>query len=230
MTTTLKRFVASAVFAAGFAATAFAATDEAEKARAMLFDVKHIASIAAGTELKYKFERLPSDEKLLGPGYTDDMKIKIESDGAPGKKNIAIQVFSGERARDPQKITDMDGNPMVVIFLDNSVGHYMQLSGGDRAYLKNKFSKTLGDASKLTAVKIDYKGTMVDGFRISVSPYADDPQRAKMRGFETAEFTIALSDKIPGYLAQMIANYTNTDKTAPTLVEKTTLDGVGEVK
>ena len=75
MSTTLMRSVAGAIFAAGFAATAFAATDESEKARAMLFDVKHIAEVPAGTELKYKFERVPSNEKLLGPGFTDDMKV-----------------------------------------------------------------------------------------------------------------------------------------------------------
>jgi hypothetical protein len=45
-----------------------------------------------------------------------------------------------------------------------------------------------------------------------------------------ATFTIALSDKIPGYLAKMVSLYKNTDKTIPTLEETTTLEGVGDVK
>jgi hypothetical protein len=51
-----------------------------------------------------------------------------------------------------------------------------------------------------------------------------------MGGFENATFKLALSDKIPGYLAQMTSDYSNTDKAAPTLLESTTLEGVGEVK
>ena len=63
-----------------------------------------------------------------------------------------------------------------------------------------------------------------------MTPYAEDEARAKMRGYEGAVFTIVLSDKIPGYLAQMISSYGNTGKDAPVLEERTTLDGVGAVQ
>lgn len=209
---------------------ASAAADTTPKATDLLFEAKHIAGISAGTELVYKFDRKPSDEKMLGPGYIDDIKVKVESDGAPGKKNVVINMFSGERLRDPNRITDMDGNPMLVVYLDNSLGHFQQLAGGDRAYLKNKFSSSFIKAAKVEVVKVTYKGELVDGYRVSVTPFADDPSRAKMRGYEVAQFSIVLSDKIPGHFAKMIANFGNTQKGSPTLEESTTLDGVGEVK
>ncbi len=218
------------VLAAMLATAAHAAADEAKKATDMLFETKHIADVAAGTELLYKFERKPSDEKVMGPGYTDEIKLKIEGDGAPGKKNVVVSVYTGERAREPNHITDMDGNPMLIVYLDTAVGHFQQLTGGDRGYLKNRFSKSLGAEAKAVPVKIDYKGAQVDGFKVTVSPYTDDPARAKMRGYETSEFSIVISAKIPGQFAQMTSHYTNTAKDAPSLDEKTTLDGVGEVK
>lgn len=221
---------AGAVMAVAMISSAQAADGDAKKAVDMLFEAKHIVGVQAGTELVYKFERKPSNEKIMGPGYVDDIKVKVESDGVQGKKNVLVEMFSGERKRDPNRITDMDGNPMLIIYLDNALGHFQQLAGGDRAYLKNRFSKSLGEKSTLAPVKISYKGADVDGYKISVTPFADDPSRAKMRGFEGADFSIVISDKIPGQFVQMTSNYNNSQKDAPTLLETTTLDGVGAIK
>src|SRR6185312_15067660 len=204
--------------------------EDVPKPSDILFNRPHIASVTAGTVLDYKFVRKPSNEKLLGVGFTDDITVKIESDGAPGKKNVLVQMYTGDRAREPQRITDMDGNPMLVVYLDGAVSHFRQLAGGDAAYLKGMFSRYLANGATIAPVKIMYKGQEVDGYQVTATPYADDPAKAKMNGFEDAKFTIALSDKIPGYFAQMVSNYTSTDKTAPSLLETTTLDGVGAVK
>ncbi len=210
--------------------SAAGAAGETPKPTEILFERPHIASVPAGTELVYKFERKPSNPQVLGEGFTDDIKVKIESDGAPGKKNVLVQMYSGDRARDPQRITDMDGNPMLIVYLDNAVSHFRLLAGGDSAYLKGMFSKYLGDGATIAPVTIVYKGQPVDGYRVTATPYVNDPAKGKMNGFEGATFTIALSDKIPGYFAKMVSEYTNTDKNSPTLEETTTLEGVGDVK
>lgn len=219
---------------AAFAVACFgvvnAVAEEAPKPTEILFERPHIASVAPGTNLVYKFERAPSDPKVLGPGFSDDITVTIESDGAPGKKNVRLQIYSGDRARDPQEITDMDGNPMLVVYLDDAVAHFRLLAGGDSAYLKGMFKKSLAQDAKIDPVKIEYKGQSVDGYRVSLTPYINDPAKARMNGFEGSVFTIALSDKIPGYFAKMVSNYTNTDKKGPTLTETMTLDGVGDVK
>ncbi|SFV38601.1 hypothetical protein [Hyphomicrobium facile] len=218
---------------AAFAVTCLSAASvaaEAPKPAEILFDRPHIAAVAPGTDLVYKFERKPSNPKALGEGYTDDIIVKVESDGAPGKKNVMIKMYSGDRAREPQRITDMDGNPMLIIYLDNAVAHFRELAGGDSAYLKGMFSRHLGDGATIAPATIVYKGQTVEGYRVTATPFVNDPARGKMRGFEGATFTIALSDKIPGYFAKMTAEYNNTDKNSPTLEETTTLEGVGEVK
>lgn len=210
--------------------SAASAVEGTPKPAEILFDRPHIASVAAGTVLDYKFVRKPSDERVLGAGFTDDITVKIESDGKPGKKNVLVQMYSGDRAREPQQITDMDGNPMLIVYLDNAVSHFREVAGGDSAYLKGIFSRYLGDGATIAPVTITYKGQTVDGYQVTATPYANDPARSKMNGFEGAKFTIALSDKIPGYFAKMVSTYTSTDKTAPWLLETTTLEGVGDVK
>lgn len=203
---------------------------DAPKPVDMLFNSPHISNVAAGTVLDYKFVRKPSNEQLLGAGFSDDITVTVESDASPGKKNVLVRMYTGERAREPQRITGMDGNPMMIVCLDNAVAHFRELAGGDSAYLKNTFSRYLATDATIAPVKVLYKGAEVDGYQITATPYANDAAKSKMGGFENATFTIVLSDKIPGYLAQMVSNFSNTDKVAPTLLETTTLDGVGGVK
>ncbi len=210
--------------------SAASAAAETPKPAEILFERPHIASVAPGTNLVYKFERKPSNPKALGEGFSDHITVTVESDGAPGKKNLRIQMYSGDRAREPQEITDMDGNPMLIVYLDNAVSHFRLLAGGDPSYLKGTFRQSLAQDAKIAPVKIDYKGQSVDGYRVSLTPYVNDPAKTKMNGFEGSTFTIALSDKIPGYFAKMVSDYTNTNKDGPTLEETTTLEGVGDVK
>jgi hypothetical protein len=226
----MPRFPFAALAALLLLVPAAAGAEDAPKPVDILFNVPHIASIDAGTVLDYKFVRKPSNEKLLGAGFADDIKVTVESDATPGKKNVLVQIYTGDRARDPQRITGMDGNPMMIVCLDSAVAHFRQLAGGDSAYLKNTFSRYLATNASIAPVKILYKGQEVDGFQITATPYANDKDKSKMGGFENATFKIALSSKVPGYLAQMVSDFTNTDKAAPSLIETTTLNGVGEVK
>jgi hypothetical protein len=196
----------------------------------LIFDTKHIAGLPAGTELNYTFERKPSDETRLGAAFKDSITVKVESEAPDNKKNVMLQIYTGERARDPHRITDMDGNPMLVVYLDNAVAHFRDLGGGDRDYLKNTFKRHFIETAKLDTAKIKYKGDEFDGYKVTLSPYANDPARRKMRGYEGATFSIYVSEKIPGFFAKMVSNYTNSNKDSPTLEETTTLDGVEEAK
>lgn len=226
----LRGFAFAATAVAAGAAFATEAAPAADKFVGEMFNKPHIADVAAGTELVYKFERKPSDEKLLGLGFSDNIKVNVEKEASAGKKSVLLQIYSGDRARDPHRINEMDGNPLLVVYLDNAVAHFRELAGGDRDYLKNTFKKKMSDGSKVEPVTIDYKGEKLAGYRLVLTPYASDPARAKMRGYEGATFSIAMSDKIPGYFAQMVSMFSNANKGAPTLEERTTLDGVGEVK
>ena len=51
---------------------------ETPKPADILFERPHIASVAPGTELVYKFVRKPSDERALGLGFTDNVTVKVE--------------------------------------------------------------------------------------------------------------------------------------------------------
>jgi hypothetical protein len=230
MKTSMKRLSGLAIAMSLVAPGTMALSADGPNVSQIIFDTKHIVALQKGAELVYHFERKPSDPSVLGEAFKDDIKLKVTDDNSNGNKNIELQIYSGERARELQKIGDLSINPVFVVGLDGAVASFRMVGGGDRAYLKNSFAQALQKDAKVETVKVDYKGTAVEGYKITITPYVNDPSKAKMRGFEGSNFTIVVSDKIPGHFAKMVANFVNTQKDAPSLEETTTLDGVGEVK
>jgi len=215
------------VSAALLSVTACAAAGETGKQSAadILFERKHLSNVEAGADLGYRFQRMVSQPELLGQPFSDDIHVQIKKSTSDGLRDVVIKVFSGDRAREPQPIEGVSGNPILVVFLDRSVASYMAVAGGNVAYLKDKFRSALRDRATVEPVKVMLGEKTVDAQKVTVTPYAGDINAAKMRGFENSKFSIVLSDSAPGQFVEMQAMYESTDKAAPRLEEKTLMVG-----
>ena len=92
-----------AVSAADAPKAADAATGQ-PKATDLIFERKHLAKIEAGKQIDYKFKRTASDEKILGQSFSDDITLKVTGDKPDGNKDLTLQIYTGDRARDLQKL------------------------------------------------------------------------------------------------------------------------------
>ena len=199
------------------------------KAAPIIFDSQHMLNTKNGDEIVYDFVRKVSDEKLLGMAYTDKITLKV-ADQKDGKKALDLQIYSGERARDLQKMTDMSINPMFIVTMQQAVASFKTQGGGDFSYLKNRFTKNLEEKAKVEAVKIDYKGETVDGYRIAFEPYKGDANAGRMRGYDISTFTFIISPKVPGELVEALSVIKSSTDGSPNFEERTTLAGFGGLK
>lgn len=207
-----------------------AAATSPPSATALLFDANHLANITKGDPLTYRFERTVSDPKLLGEAFADDIRLGVVNDGPSGTREVAVNVFTGERARPEQRIDGMTGNPLLVVFLDRAVNNLSMLAGGNRPYLKQKIKMSLAERAKVEPVEIDYKGKKVAGSRVSVTPFVGDPNALKMMGYDGAVFQIVVSDAVPGHFVDFSSHYESPMKDSPRLDERIRLAGAGEIK
>jgi hypothetical protein len=191
----------------------------------VLFERKHLANVDAGADLAYRFKRTVSSPEILGEAFSDDIHVQIKKVAANGNRDVVVKIFTGERAREPQPIEDLTGNPILVVFLDRAVSSYMSVAGGKIPYLKDKFRTALRERSTVEPVKVTLGGKQIDGYRVSVAPYAGDLHASKMRGFENSKFSFVVSDAVPGQFVELVAKYENTDKAAPTMEERTVMIG-----
>ncbi|HMN38589.1 MAG TPA: hypothetical protein PKD49_12895 [Hyphomicrobium sp.] len=205
------------------------AAAEELKAAPIIFETQHMNNTAAGDELVYDFARTVSNEELLGKGFKDKITLKV---GAvkDGKRSLDLQIYTGERARDLQKMTDMTINPMFIVTMQQAVASFRTVGGGDFAYLKNRFAKNMDQKSSVEKVKIDFKGQTVDAYRIDVEPYKGDPNADRMRGYEISTFEFIISPSVPGELVEALSTIKSSTEGSPSFEERTTLAGYGGVK
>jgi hypothetical protein len=224
--------IRGAVLAVAVTVTALPALADAVKQSAvdLLFETKHLELVGKGAEVAYRIQRTVSDTKMLGEPFSDDIKVGVNAVDAAGKREVVIKMFSGDRARDPRVETDMTGNPILVFFLDRSVMNFALVGGGNRNYLKQQFRDALRDKADVQKVKIEYGGKSVDGYRIVVTPYANDKNATRMLGYEGARFSFVVSDAVPGYFVDLLSTFDNAAKEAPRFEERITLVGAGAVQ
>lgn len=225
----LRRVAGTMLAAAILASSAYA---QAPKATAvdLLFERKHLENVKAGDKLSYRFSRDVTKPDLLGQPFADDVTVDIRKIAADGTREVDVRIFTGERARDPQVIDGMTGNPILVIFLDRSVSSYVALAGGKVPYLKDRFRSALRDRATIEPVKVKLGDKTVDGHRVTISPYSSDPNASKMQGYENSSFSVVVSDAAPGHFVELSALYENTKKEAPRLEEKLVMAGAEVLK
>jgi hypothetical protein len=207
---------------------AAAAAGDAPTAVNLIFEKKHLSNVEQGKEIDYRFDRSVSDTKLLGEAFTDSITLKVVAAKPTGEKDVDLQIYSGERARDLQKLPGLTINPIFIVYFDQAVASYSNLAGAKLPYLRNAFSLALRDKSKVKPVKVDYKGKTIDAYRISMDPYVGDQNASKMQGWEGAHHVLVLSDQVPGEIVDLLSTYKNKYKGNEKLklVERITLDGV----
>lgn len=220
--------VSLALIIALWSGMAAAAADDPPTAVNMIFEHKHLANVEQGTEVDYKFNRTATNPQLLGQPFSDTITLKVVAAKPTGEKDVDLQIYSGERARDLQKLPGLTINPVFIVYFDQAVASFSMLAGAKLPYLKNAFSLALRDKTKVEPVKVDYKGKKVDAYRISMSPYVSDEHAAKMQGWEGAQYVLILSDQVPGEIVDLVATYKNKYKGNEKLklMERITLDGV----
>ena len=195
-------------------------------ATTMIFDHKHLSNVDPGKEVAYKFHRTVSNPQVLGLPFSDDITLKVVAAKPTGEKDVDLQIYTGERARDLQKLPNLTINPVFLVYFNQAVNSFSMLAGGQRPYLTRLFSNGFKEKAKVEPVKVDYKGQKIDAWRVSTVPYAGDPQEAKMEGWEGAEYVLVLSNQVPGEIVDLIAKYKNKYPGDLRLTERITLDGV----
>jgi hypothetical protein len=210
-------------------APAAAAPDKLTAAQT-LFETRQLDLVDKGREVTYHFDRTVSDERLLGKAYADNIIVGVKNVGEKGEREVEFKAFSGQYARDPTSWPDLTINPIFIWYLERAVSNFNTLAGGNQMYLKGQFRAALADKAVIEPTKIDLNGKSIDGYKITVRPYADDTHAPQMQGYAGSTFTMVVSKDAPGYFVNLVATYESSTAAAPKLEEKISLVGLAEDK
>jgi hypothetical protein len=179
------------------------ATGAVPNAVNLIFEHKHLSNVDQGKQVGYRFNRIVSNPQLLGEPFSDEITIKVVGAKPTGEKDVDLQIYTAERARELQKLPSLTINPVFIVYFDMSMATLAQLTGAKYGQLKATFSDGFKDKAKIEPLKLAYNGKTIDAYRITMAPYIGDAQASKMQGYDVSKFTIVVSNEVPGEIVQL---------------------------
>lgn len=116
------------------------------------------------------------------------------------------------------------GNPVVMYFMESVVRDMAETSGGSAFYIRNRLKDSLVRSAEMDQVEAAYGGGEIQAQALTLHPFADDPNRDRMRGFGDLAVTVTMSDAVPGWYHTLSATVPDPAGGAPLYAQSLTLE------
>ena len=97
------------------------------------------------------------------------------------------------------------GNPMIMYFYETVVRDMAETAGGSPFYIRNRVKDSLIQPAVIERGEVSYDGRMVSTVTVSLMPFAEDPNKDRMRGFGDLELRVTMSEEVPGWYLSLVA-------------------------
>lgn len=168
------------------------------KANTLLFLTDHLDNVPTKATLHYAFEKRGSLEEP----YSDTIDMMLSPQAGDGKR-VEFNYFTGVRNQYMPPIDHAQGNPIISVFLQYEVNQMEQRTGGSWRYFQKVIKFALQDQAKVKPVRFNFGGQRVDGTKIKIAPYREDPHRAQIEPYVDKYYVFTLSDSVPGTVYQL---------------------------
>ena len=172
----------------------------------LLFDYPQMKNTAPSGTLTYDYLRRSGISKgPFGAPLQDKVTLTVDPGKKPETRDIKVEMFSGLNRRPAGPFEDMEGNPIVSLFLENHLQALARVLEANPRYLKLAIRRGLRDRAEVTPTKVMVGGKEVEGWRIVTRPFVGDPMSERMRGMDDLTYTFVTSSAVPGEIVSMEA-------------------------
>jgi hypothetical protein len=194
--------------ALGLALALLAGAAPAATPTQLLFETPHFATATVGEPLRYERRRVSDPAWKLGPDMTEAVTVTPMAGGA----TEVTLTPEGGRTRRLTPFEGVPGNPLLMVFLENTVRAVAQATGGSPFYLRNRMKEALRDG--LTESEGEGGLTV-----LTAQPFAADPNAPKMGPLGQLTLRFELAEAEPGAFRLMRADAARPDGTTAFLEE-----------
>ncbi len=180
----------------------------------------HLENVYKPTRLYYEFIKAGSYEE----GFTDAVYLDILEVNADGSKNAVLEFFTADRQQEANRdnLTNITGNPVIGIYMQGDVAEMNRLTEGHWRYFQKRIKIAISENARIDPVNINFDGKLVEGEKITITPYVKDPRRKQFSEFADKRYEFIFSSQVPGTLYQIktvIPDKSGADKGS--LIEET---------
>ena len=198
-----------------------AAQDFSEAERA-LFITNQLASLRPPAALRYSYRKSGSLEE----GFDDTVAIELRPQSDGGCCTASARFLSGPRQMKLPEVESAQGNPVILYFLERDIHEMQRLTKGQHNYFRKRIRMAVYQGAAVREVTLSWRGRSVAGREITLSPYLDDPLRARFEALANKQYVFTLSDAVPGGVYAVRTRVAGaTSDAAPLIVEEMQVDG-----
>jgi len=203
------------------AALAAPAADNYSNAERALFMTNHLAALKPPATLRYAFRKSGSLEE----GFDDRVSVdfKPQADGACCA--ASAEFLHGPRRMSVPEIEAAQGNPVILYFLERDIREMNRLTQGKPAYFQKRIRMAVAQAAKELNATVLYAGKPVAARQFIVTPYVDDPLKARFEKLAGKSYEFTLSDAVPGGVYSIRTRVDGPQVGTPVLAEELLIDG-----
>ncbi|MCB1888935.1 MAG: hypothetical protein KDH20_15100 [Rhodocyclaceae bacterium] len=195
----LGRLLTALALSAGLLfAPPLVAGDEISEAEQVVFMQPHLDNVAGDRDLHYAFHR----EETEQPALDDTVTLFVRADGERGRV-VTAEFLHGEHALTLPEVTHATANPVVLYFLERDVRDMHRRLGGKEHYFRKRIRMALANEATVEAVRFEYDGQTRSGTRVTVQPYAGDPNVHRFQGLDNKRYEFTFSDDVPGGIFEL---------------------------
>lgn len=181
---------------------AWAAPLEGDKTYDMLFRNGTLDQIDRSSELVYRREVTNALKPEADARDTGDIALSFREGDAP----VALLEFrQQEKHRALGTFPASVGNPMIMYFYETVVRDMAEAAGGSPFYIRNRVKDALIQPSDIEEGQSVIQGETVPTKTIRLYPFADDPNKDRMKGFGDLELRVTMSEAVPGWYMSLVA-------------------------
>ena len=129
-------------------------------------------------------------------------------------------------------LTRLAGNPLIMVFLERDVVQMSRQAGGQAVFYRNVIRLAFREKAVLEPVKFSWYGGQAEGTKISIQPFANDPNALPLQAFRAKTYAFVISDEVPGGLYELHSTMPSAepDSKAPSIDLRVTLKGLEHEK
>jgi hypothetical protein len=201
-----------------FVATAAEEFSPAERA---LFMTDHLGGLVTPATLRYTFRKSGSLEE----NFKDKVTVALKAQPKAPCCMATTEFLGGARRVKLPDVEPAPGNPVILHFLERDIHEMQRLTKGQPNYFRKRIRMAVFQGAQISDVEVPYSGKMVAARQIMISPYSDDPLRARYEQLADKQYIFTLSKDVPGGIYAIRASVNGASPGGPPLmVEEIVLD------
>lgn len=190
-------------------------------AQLALFETPHLSNVEKPETLLYTIARTG-----VAP-YNDTIAVHVKSLNTDGTKDLCFDYQTGEHHVRFPELDNFQGNPLLMLTLDQDVAQMHDAVGLSRSYFRNRIRESFVAAATIAPASFTLAGAPVSAQAITVQPFKAEDRLSRVPSLQQKTYTFVLAPAVPGMIAEIrIDTPHDSSMNIPEIEQRTRFDKV----